>query len=177
MRLLKVLHKILTMLTYIGKLGVHHHVSLQVTIVCRACLVRPHERLDLNLTVGSVIEYLATANYSAVLTAGSRCAGGWHTGPPPLRPVSLVVWLTLPSGLPMALSAGWAAATMASQYYFAHQSAVVASLAAVYMQCCVTQTYVSKQKNGFLIVCLQTFAVCAQNFMCCSICRVLSICC
>ncbi len=112
-------------------------------------LAKSSERLDLNLIVGSVIEYLATANYSAVLTAGSRCAGGWHTGPPPLRPVSLAVWLTLPSGLPMALSAGWAAATMASQYSFATQSAVVASLKAVYMHCCVTQTYVGKRKAAF----------------------------
>ena len=135
------------MLAYIGKLGVHHHNSLQATIACKACLVKPCERVHLNLTVGTVTVYLADAHHSAVLIAGSRCAGGWLTGPPPLQPVSLAVWLTLPSGWPMALSAGWAAATMASQYSFVTQSAVVASLKAVYLQRCVTHSFVGKTKG------------------------------
>ncbi len=47
----------------------------------------------------------------------------------------------------MALSAGWTAATTASQYSFATQSAVVASLKAVYVRQRVTQTYVGKNKG------------------------------
>lgn len=57
----------------------------------------------------------------------------------------------------MALSAEWAAATMASQYSFATQSAVIASLKAVCVQGHVTQTYVGKRKNSFLSFCEHSF--------------------
>jgi len=52
-RMLKVLYKTLTTLVCIGMPGVHHHDSLQVTVACRMCFVKPSERLDLNLIVGS----------------------------------------------------------------------------------------------------------------------------
>ena len=129
--------------------GLHHYDSLQATMGCRMCLVTPRERVDLNLIVGSLLECLAAAIFSAVSIAGSRCAGGWHTGLPPPRPLSLAVWLTLPSGSQMALSAEWAAATMASQYTCTTHSAVVATLKAVYVRQCVTQTYAGKRKAAF----------------------------